>query len=152
MVILNQYEFVNNTDERLEEIDSLKDFIDFSISYLKLEHVLFNVIIINNDEIHRMNKEYRGVDRPTDVISFALEDDETFVKTDMRVLGDIYISIDKAKEQAENYGHSLKRELSFLTIHGILHLLGYDHMTSEDEKEMFGLQEMILNEYGIKRV
>lgn len=152
MVILNQYELVNNTDERLEEIDSLKDFIDFSISYLKLEHVLFNVIIINNDEIHRMNKEYRGVDRPTDVISFALEDDETFVKTDMRVLGDIYISIDKAKEQAENYGHSLKRELSFLTIHGILHLLGYDHMTSEDEKEMFGLQEMILNEYGIKRV
>lgn len=152
MVILNQYELVNNTDEKLEEIDSLKDFIDFSISYLKLEHVLFNVIIINNEEIHRMNKEYRGVDRPTDVISFALEDDETFVKTDMRVLGDIYISIDKAKEQAENYGHSLKRELSFLTIHGILHLLGYDHMTSEDEKEMFGLQEMILNEYGVKRV
>lgn len=152
MVILNQYELVNNTDEKLEEIESLKDFIDFSISYLKLEHVLFNVIIINNDEIHRMNKEYRGVDRPTDVISFALEDDETFVKTDMRVLGDIYISIDKAKEQAKNYGHSLKRELSFLTIHGILHLLGYDHMTSEDEKEMFGLQEMILNEYGIKRV
>ena len=92
------------------------------------------------------------MDRPTDVISFALEDDDTFISTDVRVLGDIYISIDKAKEQAESYGHSLKRELSFLTIHGILHLLGYDHMTNEEEKEMFNLQEMILNEYGIKRV
>ncbi len=152
MVILNQYELINNTDEKLKEIESLRDFIDFAITYLKLEHVVFNVIIINNEEIHRMNKEYRGVDRPTDVISFALEDDDTFISTDVRVLGDIYISIDKAKEQAESYGHSLKRELSFLTIHGILHLLGYDHMTNEEEKEMFNLQEMILNEYGIKRV
>jgi len=152
VVILNQYELINNTDEKLKEIESLRDFIDFAITYLKLEHVVFNVIIINNEEIHRMNKEYRGVDRPTDVISFALEDDDTFISTDVRVLGDIYISIDKAKEQAESYGHSLKRELSFLTIHGILHLLGYDHMTNEEEKEMFNLQEMILNEYGIKRV
>ena len=152
MVILNQYELINNTDEKLKEIESLRDFIDFAITYLKLEHVVFNVIIIKNEEIHRMNKEYRGVDRPTDVISFALEDDDTFISTDVRVLGDIYISIDKAKEQAESYGHSLKRELSFLTIHGILHLLGYDHMTNEEEKEMFNLQEMILNEYGIKRV
>ena len=152
MVILNQYELINNTDEKLKEIESLRDFIDFAITYLKLEHVVFNVIIINNEEIHRMNKEYRGVDRPTDVISFALEDDDTFISTDVRVLGDIYISIDKAKEQAESYGHSLKRELSFLTIHGILHLLGYDHITNEEEKEMFNLQEMILNEYGIKRV
>ena len=152
MVILNQYELINNTDEKLKEIESLRDFIDFAITYLKLEHVVFNVIIINNEEIHRMNKEYRGVDRPTDVISFALEDDDTFISTDVRVLGDIYISIDKAKEQAESYGHSLKRELSFLTIHGILHLLGYDHMTNEEEKEMFNLQEMILNEYGIIRV
>ncbi len=149
---MNQYELINNTDEKLKEIESLRDFIDFAITYLKLEHVVFNVIIINNEEIHRMNKEYRGVDRPTDVISFALEDDDTFISTDVRVLGDIYISIDKAKEQAESYGHSLKRELSFLTIHGILHLLGYDHMTNEEEKEMFNLQEMILNEYGIKRV
>ena len=70
---------------------------------------------------------------------------------EVRVLGDIYISIDKAKEQAESYGHSLKRELSFLTIHGLLHLLGYDHMEEEDEKKMFSLQELILNEYGITR-
>lgn len=151
MSILNQYELINNTNEKLKEIDELKGFIDFALKYLKLENVLFNIIIVDNEEIHKINREYRGVDRPTDVISFALEDDETFVKTDVRVLGDIYISIDKAKEQAESFGHSLKREISFLTIHGILHLLGYDHMEEEDEKEMFGLQEMILNEYGIKR-
>ncbi len=151
MSILNQYELINNTNEKLTEIEELNGFIDFALKYLKLENVMFNIIIINNEEIHKINKEYRGVDRPTDVISFALEDDDTFVKTDVRVLGDIYISIDKAKEQAESFGHSLKRELSFLTIHGILHLLGYDHMEEEDEKEMFSLQELILNEYGIKR-
>lgn len=152
MSILNQYELINNTGEQLVEIEELKGFIDFALTYLKLENVLFNIIIINNEEIHEINREYRGVDRPTDVISFALEDDETFIETELRVLGDIYISIDKAKEQAESYGHSLKRELSFLTVHGILHLLGYDHMEEEEEKEMFRLQELILNEYGIKRV
>lgn len=152
MSILNQYELINNTGEKLAEIEELKGFIDFSLTYLKLKNVMFNVIMINNEEIHKINKEYRGVDRPTDVISFALEDDDTFIKTDVRVLGDIYISIEKAKEQAEAYGHSLKRELSFLTIHGILHLLGYDHMEEDEEKEMFELQELILNEYGIKRV
>ena len=113
--------------------------------------MIFNVIIINNEEIHEMNREYRGVDRPTDVISFALEDDDTFFKMEERVLGDIYISIDKAKEQAECYGHNLLRELCFLTIHGMLHLLGYDHMIEEEEKVMFELQERVLMEYGIKR-
>lgn len=151
MGILNQYELINNTGEKLVEIEELKGFIDFALKYLKLENVLFNIIIIDNEEIHKLNKEYRGVDRPTDVISFALEDDDTFMKTEIRILGDIYISIDKAKEQATSYGHSLKRELSFLTIHGILHLLGYDHMKEEEEKEMFSLQERILDEYGIKR-
>ena len=124
MSILNQYELINNTDEKLLEIEELKGFVDFSLKYLKLENVLFNIIIVNNEEIHKINREYRGVDRETDVISFALEDDDTFISMEVRVLGDIYISIDKAKEQAESYGHSLKRELSFLTIHGLLHLLG----------------------------
>ncbi len=151
MSILNQYELINNTDEKLLEIEELKGFVDFSLKYLKLENVLFNIIIVNNEEIHKINREYRGVDRETDVISFALEDDDTFISMEVRVLGDIYISIDKAKEQAESYGHSLKRELSFLTIHGLLHLLGYDHMEEEDEKKMFSLQELILNEYGITR-
>ena len=151
MSILNQYELINNTDEKLLEIEELKGFVDFSLKYLKLENVLFNIIIVNNEEIHKINREYRGVDRETDVISFALEDDDTFISMEVRVLGDIYISIDKAKEQAESYGHSLKRELSFLTIHGLLHLLGYDHMEEDDEKKMFSLQELILNEYGITR-
>lgn len=148
---MNEVELIKNVDEEIEELEVMKKFIAFSLNYLKLDNVEFNVIIINNEDIHKINKEYRGIDRPTDVISFALEDDDTFIKTDRRILGDIYISIDKAKEQAIEYSHSLKRELLFLTIHGILHLLGYDHMIEEEEKEMFELQERILSSYGVKR-
>ncbi len=153
MVFLCNYEIVNKVDEDITELKDLFGLLDYSLNYLKLDNVVFNVIIINNDEIHEINRKYRGVDRATDVISFALEDDKTFevVETNMRILGDIYISIDKAREQAENYGHSLKRELSFLAVHGLLHLLGYDHMNEEEEKEMFKLQELILDGYGIKR-
>ena len=102
-------------------------------------------------EIKRINQKYRHQDKVTDVISFALEDnvDQFYLK--IRVLGDIYICIPKMIEQANLYGHSIKRELSFLTIHGLLHLLGYDHQNKEEEKEMFELQELILNEAGIKR-
>lgn len=151
MDLLNTYEIINNIDEEIEEVKSLNGLLDYSLNYLKLENVMFNVIIVDNNTIHSINKEYRGVDRPTDVISFALEDDTSFIETEFRILGDIYISIDKAREQAESYGHSLKREISFLTVHGLLHLLGYDHMNEEDEKVMFGLQELILDGYGIKR-
>ena len=101
--------------------------------------------------IHELNREYRNIDRPTDVISFALEEDEDY-EVKERLLGDIYISIDKVYEQAKEYGHSVKRELFFLVTHGFLHLLGYDHMNEEDEKEMFSLQEKILDSYGVKRV
>ena len=148
---MNEVELINKINEEIEELNEVKKFIDFALNYLKLENVMFNVIIIDNEEIHKINREYRNIDRPTDVISFALEDDDTFIKTDKRILGDIYISIDKAREQANEYGHILLRELCFLTIHGILHLLGYDHMKKEDEEIMFGLQERILSEYGIKR-
>ncbi len=151
MSILNSYEIINNTKEDIEELKVLEGLLEFALSYLKLENVLFNIIIVDNEEIHKLNKEYRGIDRETDVISFALEDDDTFVKMDMRILGDIYISIDRAREQAQEYGHSLKREICFLAIHGLLHLLGYDHMKKEDEEEMFALQERILKEYGIER-
>ena len=151
MGLLNTYEIINNIDEEIEEVKSLNGLLDYSLNYLKLENVMFNIIIVDNDTIHSINKEYRGVDRPTDVISFALEDDTSFIETEFRILGDIYISIDKAREQAESYGHSLKREISFLTVHGLLHLLCYDHMNEEEEKEMFGLQELILDGYGIKR-
>lgn len=148
---MNNIDIINNTNNKTDEIDNLNILIDFTMKYLKIENVVFNIIIVDNEEIHKLNKEYRGIDKPTDVISFALEDDEMFIKTNIRILGDIYISIDKAIEQAESYEHSLNREISFLAIHGILHLLGYDHMNDEDEKEMFRLQELILDEFGIQR-
>ena len=148
---MNEVELIKNVDEDITELKEVRKFIDFALKYLKLDNVIFNVIIVDNEEIHKINREYRNIDRPTDVISFALEDEDTFIKMDKRILGDIYISIDKAKEQAEEYGHALLRELCFLTIHGILHLLGYDHMEKDEEEIMFGLQERILTEYGVKR-
>ena len=98
-----------------------------------------------------LNKEYRNVDRETDVISFALEDNMDVVYDDFRLLGDIYISYEKALEQAKIYNHSVKREVFFLATHGILHLLGYDHMEEDDEKVMFDLQNKLLDGYGITR-
>jgi probable rRNA maturation factor len=106
-----------------------------------------SLILIDDDAMLRMNKEYRGVDRSTDVISFAAEEGEAdFVASDIRELGDVFINIDAIRNQAEDYGHSLKREFCFLFTHGLLHLLGYDHMNGEEEKEMNSLQESILNE------
>ncbi len=111
----------------------------------------FSLIFVSEDKIRNINKMYRGIDKVTDVISFAFEDNKDLVYNDIRVLGDIYICIPRCIEQAEEYGHSMMRELAFLTVHGLLHLLGYDHMTKEEEKEMFHLQELILNEEGITR-
>ena len=148
---MNNFEIIDEVNSNLDEIKSLNIFVEFCLKYLKLNNVIFNIIIVDKEKIQEINKLYRNIDRVTDVISFALEDDKSFIETEFRVLGDIYICLDKAMEQAKEYGHSLKREVSFLTIHGLLHLLGYDHMNEEDEKEMFGLQEMILNEYGLKR-
>ena len=145
-------EVFNETKENLEDIlKELKEFLINVAKDEKLENVIFNVIIVDNPTIHKLNKEYRGIDRETDVISFALEDDKTFNTTEVRMLGDIYISIDKVRSQAEEYGHSFKRELFFLSVHGLLHLLGYDHMKKEDEIIMFGKQEEVLKKYGIER-
>ena len=144
-------EVINLLDEKVDELDKLKDFLYKVCEDENLLNVMFNVIIVDNKRIHEINKEYRGIDRPTDVISFALEDDKTFNRDDIRILGDIYISIDKVRSQSEEYGHSFKRELYFLAIHGLLHLLGYDHMNKEDEKIMFSKQEEVLSRYGIER-
>ena len=108
-----------------------------------------SVTIVDNNYIHEINRTYRHIDRPTDVISFAFLDDnpnkeQLFHSEQMVVLGEIYISYQKAEEQAVAYGHSLERELKFLFVHGLLHLLGYDHMNEEDEKVMFRLQDEIL--------
>ncbi|KPC74740.1 rRNA maturation factor [Thermoactinomyces vulgaris] len=121
----------------------------------ELPPVEVSVTIVDNERIHQLNKEYRDVDRPTDVLSFPLwEPDEEWVidEEEERVaLGDIVISLPKAKEQAEAYGHSLNREVGFLAVHGFLHLLGYDHETKEEEKEMFAKQEEILSLVGLHR-
>lgn len=147
----NTFEIFNETDCDLEEeIDKLHEFITFVLKEEKLENVEFNIIFIDNPRIHEINLAYRGVDRPTDVISFALEDNKT-IDLGVRLLGDIYISIDKAKEQATSFGHSLRREISFLAVHGLLHLLGYDHMTEEEEKVMFAKQEELLQKFQITR-
>ena len=145
------FEIINETNENIKEIENINELLNFVIKKENLENCLFNVIIVDNDYIHKLNKEYRGIDRPTDVISFALEDEVDDVKLDFRVLGDIYISLDKTYEQAKLYNHSFLRELSFLTIHGLLHLLGYDHMVKEDEEAMFKKQDELLNEFGIVR-
>ena len=143
----------------LDFVSYLEDFDNYEEIYLRLlkrtfAHLklkfdpIISVSLVDNEFIHKMNKEYRGIDRPTDVISFAFLDNEDRVSLykskEPVVLGDIYISIDKAKEQAVEYQHSLERELSFLFVHGLLHLLGYDHMNEEDEKVMFKLQDEIL--------
>lgn len=148
---MNEFEIINETEEEIEELSKLKDVVDFALKHENIENSIFNIIIVDEETIRELNKNYRGKDSVTDVISFALEDDDTFVKTDFRVLGDIYICLPRAKSQALEYGHSFFREISFLAVHGLLHLLGYDHMNKEDEKVMFTLQELILSEYGIKR-
>lgn len=145
------FEIINETSEKIELLEDIKRLLEFIIKKEGLDNCIFNIIIVDNDYIHKLNKEYRNIDRPTDVISFALEDNKDFINYDFRVLGDIYISKDKAKEQADTYGHSYLREMSFLTVHGLLHLLGYDHMNKNDEEIMFRKQEEILNEFGITK-
>ena len=145
------FEIVNELNKDVPELKELNEYIKFVVKELSLEKCEFNIIIIDNERINEINKTYRGIDRPTDVISFALEDNMDVKYEDFRLLGDIYISIDKCYSQAEEYGHSRKREISFLATHGILHLLGYDHMNEEDEKKMFSLQEELLDKYGIKK-
>lgn len=116
------------------------------------DDVEVSCVLVDDERIHEINREYRHIDRSTDVISFAMEDNDQFYVEGMpRTLGDIFISVDHAKKQAEEYGHSLRREMCFLFTHGILHLLGYDHMTDEQEKEMFGLQDQILGALSIER-
>ena len=148
---MNYFEVINDCNVLLEEEKQMKDFINYCIEKLKLKNVMFNVIIIDNKKIHEINKKYRMIDRPTDVISFALEDNKENFISKIRMLGDIYISYEKVISQALDYNHSQERELCFLAIHGLLHLLGYDHMNKEDEIKMFELQKELLNSYGIKK-
>lgn len=148
---MGKIEFYNETKERVLEEKELKKLIKYALKYMNLKNVSFSVIFVDNNKIQELNRDYRNIDRVTDVITFRLADYEEVMCGKINILGDVYISLDKAKEQSIEYGHSYLRELSFLLIHGFLHLLGYDHMNEEDEKEMFSLQEEILDGYGIKR-
>ncbi|MDD6879144.1 MAG: rRNA maturation RNase YbeY [bacterium] len=148
-----EIEIFNQTGEKIDkELDEIKKIL---VDFCKREgllNVIFNIIIVDEDTIRDLNKQYRNIDRPTDVISFALEDDDKVISpNEIRILGDIYICLNKVYSQASEYGHSFKRELTFLAVHGLLHLLGYDHIEKEDEEVMFKKQEEVLNYYGINR-
>ena len=113
-----------------------------------------SVTLTNNDYIHQLNRKYRQIDRPTDVLSFALnESEEPDIENgpDINVLGDIILSVERAEEQAADYGHSLRREIAFLTVHGMLHPLGYDHMEEADRLEMEKEQRYVMEQLGISR-
>jgi probable rRNA maturation factor len=151
-------DFLDDTNEMKDEsIKQIEELLNFSQKKLEItEPCELSVTFVNNDRIQEINREYRGKDQPTDVISFAMEElGEGEIQISggnmPRVLGDIIISTDKAREQAEDFGHSVERELGFLAVHGFLHLLGYDHETEADEKEMFDLQRRLLDEYGLGR-
>lgn len=144
------FEIFKEVDEDIYLTD-INNVINIAINKLNLKNIEFNIILTDNNYIHKLNKQYRNIDRETDVITFALEDEETFPDIGSKILGDIYISVDKAHTQSIEYGHSFKRELCFLAVHGFLHLNGFDHMTKKEEEEMFKLQEEILNEAKITR-
>ncbi|SFL66416.1 rRNA maturation RNase YbeY [Salibacterium qingdaonense] len=148
-------DLIDETESVSDELRSL--LTDVLIQAASVEGVPdqaeLSVTVTDNETIQEINSQYRGMDKPTDVISFALnEGEETPLQTDMpELLGDIIISMEKAEEQAEAYGHSLKREIAFLAVHGLLHLLGYTHEEPEQERMMFGRQESILRDYGLER-
>lgn len=143
------YEIVDNN--LYEDYDYLNDVIKATLEHENATDAYLSVVFVDNDEIKDINKTYRNIDKVTDVISFALEDNDEEIVGE-RILGDIFISIPKMKEQALEYNHSEKRELSFLCCHGLLHLLGYDHVNNkEEEKIMFDLQDEILSSLNIER-
>lgn len=162
---------VENEAERELDFDYEKIIDSVVKQVLKTENcpyeVEINVLLTGNDEIHETNKEYRGIDRPTDVLSFPMVDyddpsdfknvdksPESYLnpETDELLLGDIMVSVDKVYEQAEEYGHSKKREFAFLIAHSMLHLLGYDHMEDEERRVMEVKQEAVLTALGITRI
>ncbi|MED3661527.1 rRNA maturation RNase YbeY [Ureibacillus sp. FSL K6-8385] len=149
-------DLLDETNEVSEKhIELVENLLQHAAKLENVGEAEVSVTFVTNEKIREINRDYRGKDQPTDVISFALEEmgeGEIEIVGDMpRVLGDIIISVERTREQAEEYGHSFERELGFLAVHGFLHLLGYDHMTKEEEKIMFGKQEEILSSFGLGR-
>lgn len=146
--------FINETNEDSTNFESLIEAVFHeTLRSLSINtYYEVSVVFMNNEQIQAINKQYRNIDKPTDVISFALMDTDDIIEDiEIPTLGDIFISIDKAKMQADDYGHSLQREMGFLACHGLLHLLGYDHMTKEEEDLMFQKQDEILNNLKLHR-
>lgn len=155
---------IENAQSSLELTDELKQTVE-RVCACSLasegfeEEAQISVTFVDNQEIKRINAEHRDIDKVTDVLSFPMlefdENGEAVADFEFDggevVLGDIVISLERAAEQAQSYGHSLKREVAFLTAHSMLHLLGYDHMVESEEKEMFEKQEKILESLGITR-
>lgn len=134
--------YFNQTDEKVNEAIQL---IDHIFSFVEEKRPM-QIVFVSLEQIHQLNQTYRQVDRPTDVLSFPNDDERD------DSLGDIFICLDKAREQAISYHHTYERELGFLSVHGYLHLLGYDHYTDEEEKEMIEVQEQILKQAQLERV
>ncbi|HEM6137251.1 TPA: rRNA maturation RNase YbeY [Streptococcus suis] len=147
--------------------EQITELLQFAAEKIGKQNKEMAVTFVDNKRVHEVNLEYRGIDRPTDVVSleYKPENEIFFDEKDLQdnpelaemmddfdaYIGELYISIDKAREQAEDYGHSYEREMGFLAVHGFLHINGYDHYTPEEEAEMFGLQEEILTAYGLTR-
>lgn len=150
--------YLDETSEvQAEELDLIKQLLNKAAEYENLSgEIEVSITFVDNEKIRKINKQYRNMDKPTDVISFALEEQvegevEIVGVTLPRILGDIVISIPKAKQQAKVYNHSYRRELGFLALHGFLHLLGYDHGTEKEEQMMFQRQKEILEKHGLTR-
>ena len=161
-------EMVDETGQVSEEIlKQTQEILEFAAQKTGKEKKEMAVTFVTNERSHELNLEYRDTDRPTDVISLEYKpeldiavDEEDLLENPELVemledfdayIGELFISVDKAREQAEEYGHSFEREMGFLAVHGFLHIKGYDHYTTEEEAEMFGLQEEILTAYGLTR-
>ncbi len=139
--------FFNETEKNIDEYIKLINNVFDNV----VNDKIFSIIFVDDEKIHQINKEYRNVDRVTDVISFALCDDDELEEEFSCELGDIFIDIEQAIRQANEYGHSIEREIAFLAVHGYLHLCGYDHMTKEDEDIMLKKQDEILLAAKIER-
>ncbi|MBC1293113.1 rRNA maturation RNase YbeY [Listeria booriae] len=156
-----ELDMIDETEDLAPEaFELVENLLQFAADKLNIQNDSeLTVTFVDNARIQEINRDYRDKDQPTDVISFALEemgDGEVAItwSEDMevpRILGDIIISTERAEEQAKEYGHGFDREVGFLALHGLLHLLGYDHIEDEDEKEMFALQKEVLDAYGLER-
>lgn len=148
---------VNNLQEKVPVDEQLVDLVvKVAGEALSLaggpQHAEVSLVFVDDEYIHRLNREYRGVDRPTDVLSFALQEGEPMPEAgEETLLGDVVISLETARRQSEEYGHSFEREVAFLVAHGVLHLLGYDHQTEEEGREMREKEEAILVRLGLSR-